>query len=398
MTQEIGITTSAGTGLLAEAIQEAERVLLAAPHVRTERDVAEGLDYLAGLVRVGLASAWASDPADPHFARPSTQWTKMGLDNPDTLYFAAQISGDAEYVVTGNRGSSADLVFQVLAGSHAGNTSPASHLAFDDRDFPVAEDGSFEIRFGPRQDAGPGYFTLSPDAQRLLVRQTFSDWTTERAGTLRVQRADRIGVPGRPVTLATIEARYARAARTLLGYARTFLEFVERFYLDQPVNTMYAPKITPGGLASQYSSAGHYDLADDQALIITVPASGMPYQGMQLGTKWYVSLDYVDHQTSLTADQAHVDPDGRIRFVVSRQDPGLANWLETTGLTEGYLQIRWQRVDRPLTAEDGPTTEVVPYAELAPRLPFHDQQQVTPAEWAQRIAARQAAVGDRMMA
>lgn len=398
MTHEIGITTSAGLGQLTEAIQEAERVLLAAPHVRTERDVAEGLDYLAGLVRVGLASAWASDPADPHFARPSTQWTKMGLDNPDTLYFAAQISGDAEYVVTGNRGSSADLVFQVLAGSHAGNTSPASHLAFDDREFPVQPDGGFEIRFGPREDGGPGYFTLAPDAQRLLVRQTFSDWDTERPGTLRVQRADRIGAPSRPVTLDTVETRYARAARTLLGYARTFLDFVERFYLDQPVNTMYAPRITPGGLASQYSSAGHFDLADDQALVITVPASGMPYQGMQLGTKWYVSLDYLNHQTSLTADQAHVDPDGRIRFVVSKQDPGLANWLETTGLTEGYLQIRWQRVSRPLTAEDGPTTEVVPFAELADRLPFHDQQRVTPDEWARRIAARQAAVGDRMMA
>lgn len=254
MELETAITSSAGTSLLTDAIREAEQVLRQAPHVRDERDLAEGLDYLAGLVRVALASAWASDPADPHFARPSTQWTKMGLDNPDTLYFAAQIAGDAEYVVTGTRGTSADLVFQVLAGSHVGNTSPASHLAFDDREFPVAPDGSFELRFGPpREDAGPGYFTLAPDARRLLVRQTFSDWSSERGGVLRVQRADRIGAPGRPLALAAVEERYARAARTLLGYARTFLEFVERFYLDQPVNTMYAPKITPGGLASQYS-------------------------------------------------------------------------------------------------------------------------------------------------
>jgi hypothetical protein len=112
---------------------------------------------------------------------------------------------------------------------------------------------------------------------------------------------------------------------------------------------------------------------------------------------WYVSLDYANHQTSLTADQARVDPDGLIRFVVSRRDPGLANWLETTGHPRGYLQIRWQRVSRPLTAEDGPTTELVPFAELPERLPFHDRQRVTPQEWAQRIAARQAAVGDRML-
>lgn len=396
---DVRLEHDTGTDELTEALAEAERIVRDAPHVRDERDLAEGLDYLAGLVRVALGSAWTNDPADPHFARPSTQWTKMGLDNPDTLYFAAQVSGDAEYVVTGTRGSSADLVFQVLGGSHAGNTSPASHLAFDDRDFPLAADGSFELRFGPpRPDTGPGYYTLAPDSQRLLVRQTLSDWATERPGTLRVQRADRIGAPGRPLTLGTVQGRYARAARILLGYTRTFLDFVQLFYLDQPENTMYAPKLTPGGLASQYSSAGHFALAEDQALVVTVPASGMPYQGMQLGSTWYVSLDYANHQTSLTADQARVDPDGMIRFVVSHRDPGLANWLETTGHHRGYLQIRWQRVDRPLTADDGPTTELIPFAELPDRLPFHDRQRVTPAEWAQRIAARQAAVADRMLA
>jgi hypothetical protein len=395
---DVQLDPTTSVSALTEAIAQAEQVIREAPHVRSERDLAEGLDYVAGLVRVALGSAWTNDPGDPHFARPSTPWTKMGLDNPDTLYFAAQITGDAEYVVTGTRGSCADLVFQVLAGSHAGNTSPASHLAFDDRDFPVAPDGGFELRFGPpRPDAGPGYFTLAPDAQRLLVRQTFSDWACERPGLLRVQRADQIGRPAEPLTLRAVQGRYAKAARILVGYARTFLEFVERFYLDQPANTVYAPKLTPGGLASQYSSAGHFALEDDEALVITVPASGMPYQGMQLGTMWYVSLDYANHQTSLTADQARVDPDGLIRFVVSRRDPGLANWLETTGHPRGYLQIRWQRVSRPLTAEDGPTTELVPFAELPERLPFHDRQRVTPQEWAQRIAARQAAVGDRML-
>lgn len=389
---------SRGVAPLAEALIEAERIVRSAPHVDDERDLAEGLDYLAGLVKVAVGSAWAGDPVDPYFARPSTPWTKMGLDNPDTLYFAAQITGDTEYVVTGTRGSCADMVFQVLGGSHAGNTAPASHLAFDDRDFPVAPDGSFQIRFGPaREHAGPGYFVLEPDSSRLLVRQTFSDWVTERPGTLRVQRADRIGMPGSPLTVETVESRYARAGQVLLGYVRTFLRFVELFYLDQPVNTMYAPKSTPGGLTSQFSSAGHYDLRDDEALVVTVPASGMPYQGMQLGSRWYVSLDYANHQTSLTTEQAHVDPDGRIRFVVSHRDPGLANWLETTGHDKGYLQIRWQRVDRPLTEADGPTTEVVPFASLPERLPFHEGQRVTPEQWSRRIAARQAAVADRML-
>ncbi len=102
---------------------------------------------------------------------------------------------------------------------------------------------------------------------------------------------------------------------------------------------------------------GHYDLADDEVMIVDVPAAAKevaPYQGIQLGSMWYISLDYVNHQTSLTADQARIDPDGRMRFVISERDPGVANWLERTGHGRGYVQLRWQRLTRDLGPEDGP--------------------------------------------
>jgi hypothetical protein len=163
---------------------------------------------------------------------------------------------------------------------------------------------------------------------------------------------------------------------------------------------MTPPRPTPGGLASQFSSAGHYDLGEDQAMIVTVAAAGRdvaPYQGIQLGSMWYVSLDYINHQTSLTADQARADPDGRLRFVISERDPGVANWLECTGHRRGYAQIRWQRLSRDLGPSDGPQVEVVPFAALPDALPYHRQVQVTPTEYAARIAARQAAVAARML-
>ena len=145
---------------------------------------------------------------------------------------------------------------------------------------------------------------------------------------------------------------------------------------------------------------GHYDLADDQAMIVTVPAAGhrvAPYQGIQLGSMWYISLDYINHQTSLTADQARVDRDGMLRFVISEQDPGLVNWLERTGHSRGYVQLRWQRLTRELTAEDGPSVEVLPVGELPGRLPYYEQARCPAAEYAARIAARQAAVAERML-
>jgi hypothetical protein len=190
------------------------------------------------------------------------------------------------------------------------------------------------------------------------------------------------------------------AGKILLSRLRTFLAFPEWFYLQEPVNTMTPPRPTPGGLATQFSSAGHFDLAEDQAMIVTVPAAGpatAPYQGIQLGSMWYVSLDYINHQTSLTADQARLDPDGLMRFVISERDPGVANWLQLTGRRRGYVQIRWQRLTRDLTPEDGPRVAVVPVADIAKQLPYYQDARVSPEEWRARIAARQAAVAERML-
>jgi hypothetical protein len=385
------------TQSFADAIVEAEKIVRDAPHVRTEQDVVEGLDYLAGSIRAAVASAWGFERDFPYFVRSATPYTKIGLDNPDTLYFSARIRDDAEYVVTGRRGGTADLSFQILNGDYSPADVPDSLSAFDDREIEINSDGTFELRFGPaKDDPGPNYFVLGPRAAMLLVREVWSDWTAA-PGTIAIQRVDRIGLAPELGDETKLAKRYNAAAKTLVQQLKTFLQFPEWFYLKLPVNTMTEPRLTPGGLATQYSSVGHYDLAADEALIVTVPASDAPYQGFQLGTMWYVSMDFVNHQTSLTADQAHVDPDGLLRFVISERDPGVANWLETTGHPRGYLQIRWQRTSREFTPADGPQVEKVRLADIPATLPHYEQAQVSPEQWRTRIAARQAAVANRML-
>jgi hypothetical protein len=387
------------TQSFADAVAEAEKIIAGAPHVRTEADLAEGYDYLAGNIRASLQLAWAYQRDFPYFVSSTGPYTKLGLDNPDALYFHSYLRDDAEYVVTGRRGTTTDLSFQVLDGDYSPVEVPGSLTAFDDREIEIAGDGSFELRFGP---GGPGrnYFRLGPGSAMLLVREVYSDWDTERRGTIGIYRADRAGCAPPAADTEAIARRYRVAGKILLSRLRTFLAFPEWFYLKLPVNTMTPPRPTPGGLTSQLSSAGHYDLGDDQAMVVTVPAAGRdvaPYQGIQLGSMWYVSLDYINRQTSLTADQARTDPDGRLRFVISERDPCVANWLERTGHRRGYVQIRWQRLSRDLGPEDGPQVEVVPFAGLPGVLPFYREARVTPADHAARIAARQAAVAARML-
>lgn len=155
----------------------------------------------------------------------------------------------------------------------------------------------------------------------------------------------------------------------------------------------------PGGLATQYSSVGHYDITEDQAIVITLPVTDAPYLGFQLGSLWYISLDYINHQTSLNGTQAQADPDGKIRIVVAdKSPPGVTNWVETLGHGKGYLQFRWQRVSRALTEADGPTMEIVDLGEVAGKLPYYEQNKISKDDWRQRIALRQKKlIGNRMV-
>ena len=74
----------------------------------------------------------------------------------------------------------------------------------------------------------------------------------------------------------------------------------------------------------------------------------------------------------------------------------LANWLEATGHTEGVIMLRWQRVSRPLDADDGPRVEVVASASLAARGDLAPQRLGGQA-YARRIEARQVGVARRML-
>ena len=85
-----------------------------------------------------------------------------------------------------------------------------------------------------------------------------------------------------------------------------------------------------------------------------------------------------------------------MRFVVSEQNPGIANWLETTGHRTGALMLRWQRLERDLTQEDGrPDRRGGPVRRRTTHLPHYSP--ITDEEYAARIAARQRSVARRMI-
>lgn len=369
---------------LTAAIAEAERLVAEAPFIESEADLLEGLQYLAGCVAACTHVAFDYDREHPFLHSGTGPFTKMGLDNPDTLYFGTRVQPGHEYVVTGRRGTTTDVSFQLLGGDYTDENVPDSETAFDDRRLDIAADGSFEWRFTPEVPA------------QLVIREVYNDWAAQR-GSFAIARTDTAGTAPPPLTRELIEKRFAVAGKQLVQRVKTWLQFPQWFYDNLPVNTLVAPRLTPGGLATQYSSVGHFDLAPDQAMVITLPVSDAPYLGFQLGSLWYISLDYINHQTSLNGTQAQADPDGKIRIVVSDANPGVTNWCETLGHRKGYLQFRWQRVSRELTEADGPTAAVVDIDEVPSALPFHSSNKISDDDWRARIALRQRQIGERMV-
>ena len=132
-----------------DAVAEAEELIRNAAFIRSEADLDEGYAYLAGRIRASLQMAFDHDLERPVLINSTHQFARQGLDNPDALYWSAYLTEDAEYVVRGRRGTTADLSFQVMGGTYSADSAPESLAAFDDRELDVAPDGRFEWRFGP---------------------------------------------------------------------------------------------------------------------------------------------------------------------------------------------------------------------------------------------------------
>ena len=112
---------------LADAIAEAESLVAAAPFIESEADLLEGLQYLAGCIagvhprgvrlrpRPSVPAQSAPGPS------PRWAWTTR-----TRMYFGTRVQPGHEYVVTGRRGTTTDLSFQLLGGEYTDDNVPDS--------------------------------------------------------------------------------------------------------------------------------------------------------------------------------------------------------------------------------------------------------------------------------
>ena len=105
------------------------------------------------------------------------------------------------------------------------------------------------------------------------------------------------------------------------------------------------------------------------------------------------SLDHLGlHQLArlvqvVVDDRAWVDADGVVRFVIAHDDPGVHNWLDTQGFTEGNLGYRNLMSQNPAVFR----TRQVKRADLLDALP-QGTAMVTPEQRRQELQDRYHAI------
>jgi hypothetical protein len=353
-----------------------------------------GLLYsLVGSIKAGALM----EPDHPRFMT-AVDWTsKSGLDNPDNNYYVAMIRDDADYRITGNRGTTTQLIFQLVVGQPgvrgAGSSTNVSVLYGEE--LTLDEDGNFEVIVS-RENPGEGVNWLAngEGAETLLARFTHSDWGAERDGVLRIEKIGGEGEHGLQLTPTRMAEGLRDAAVSLFDRNATWLQYAQRMWTLMPRNGVSPARPSQGGLVGQYSAFGSWQLDNDQAIVLSTAPSAADYQGIELGNLWFVSLDYETHTSSLTLDQMECSGDGRCYAVISHRDPGIQNWLDTEGHPRGLIMLRWQGLTGDLPEALQPAATVVDFERIRDALPA-DVAVFTPEQRKAQIRARRAAVQGR---
>ncbi len=354
---------------MGDSLHRAAEVGEQADAAGSDRENADGGRYLAEILLAQARREIFADPDFPAFRPQYPESAHTGLVNPDNLYESARIRPGAEYIVRGTRGTTADVVFQVYEGSPGvkGSLKGLSTLSADKLE--VTEDGRFEIRVGPTPSDG-NWLDSGETGGLLLVRWSHSDWETERAGRLEIVRVGGEGEPRPSPHVADVAERIRAAGAAVPDAGQFWLDFVDRIRLFSGDNDVMAPRETGGqGLEGQVSAMGRWRLEDDEALVLTVPKAQARYQGVQLGNFWFDALDWAGRQTSLSGGQARLGGDGRYHYVISARDPGVPNWLDTTGLPEGLFFIRFQGLEGEIPEAENPRALLVQTSEVRRHLP-----------------------------
>ena len=341
-------------------------------------DRSEAFHYLLLMAAYAIDAAILNpDPLEPMWSAPGRFYLlDWGAASPDGVYRRAMIRDDHAYRVHGRLGNASYFSMDFRL------SDPACTILRGDLD--LDDDGNFEIFLGgePR-DAQ--WWPLHPGTTGLTTREFFGDWLAAQPSLLRIECLDGATAP-RP------EHNAARVAAEFDVVGDWILEGAVRFWIDRTLELAeratngFAPELGRVETKLPVVSQGLWHLVPGEALIVELADPEAEFWALQLATSLWHTLDYANHLATINQAQAQRDPDGSYRLVVSGVDPGVHNWLDTTGLEWGVLIVRFCGATKPAP----PRARVVPVSAVIDELP--DSKRCTADERRAQIAERREGV------
>jgi hypothetical protein len=337
------------------------------------------------------------DPRFPVIHTFCTPFRKLGSDCADFIYQQAWIDGESVYRISGNRGSARFLNFTVQGPRpprQPGTDWPSLHEPFGDipeanlfgHQLETAWDGSFELYIGgPRR--GPNWLPSTAGTRKLFLRQGFDRWS-EQPARLRIERVGMTEPRPVPTPQVMMEA---------MDWAGHFLTGVMSDWPDHPYQ--YSGGMVDGVNVNRFPDPPRSDskadqrrgravanlcwqLAPDEVLLIEFDSHDGLWMMTNMGV-FFNSMDYLYRPVSYTPSRTRVDSDGKVRLILSHDDPGYHNWMDTQGFQRGNVTYR----NLLTQAQTVFHTRVVSRSQLEGALP-PDTARVTPDERVRQMRER----------
>jgi hypothetical protein len=344
------------------------------PEWNNQDHVPEGHRCVMQALFTALAVVFDADPERPVFQRSVGPTMKHTGDNADALYYVAYIRPDRSYRIRGNTAGAVYTSISLERGSD-GHRSHGVARVINDRELHAARDGSYELVLSPEPRLG-NWFKLEPQVGQLQTRHYFEETHPVAADPTKVVplSIEPLDDPGpRP---APNDAAVAAGIRRVINYVHDITmgmppllqpERMPRWVSTVP-NQFNPPDKPAADLGQSAQDAAYaqapYLLKPDEVLVIEGRFPKCAYASVALWNHYLQTYDYVTRITSRNRKQSTLEPDGSFRMVIAHRDPGVPNWLDTEGRSEGLIFWRFFLPEEPIAPFK---TRVLRLSELARR-------------------------------
>ena len=348
-----------------------------------------------------IQEAYSDEPALLWFENAPHQWgnlkipgAALGIDNPTAIYRTVVLDPNSTYSITGSvKGPGpTQLHFEArdtLAGGSPinGQINPEGApqtATLNGETMYYNEDGSFTASLDKYPANGRKNHIQVPATGHvyLTTRDLLMDWEKQNIYTIDIKKIGR----DEQAPDHDINHIAERSAEVAINEAKFWLAWYHQYvYKNRSPNQLRA-SARPGGRG--LGSTTHLQIANDEALVLTVDPAGAKGFDIQTADTWGVQLEYVNHLTSYNTAQSKRNSDGTYTYVISPRDPGVHNWIDTLGYNDVMNAMRWQNLPSPIDpALAIKSYKLVKFKDLKSALP-DGTEFVTPLERSEQIRQR----------